>query len=126
MVARNVGFNRSETATGSHLRDLVHFLRRRLKLTGTNKIPKRPRDIRKIWRQCWYSINELAAHGTLALVIIGMVYTLQLVNRMVEPPSGMMLLDGPPPLHVPFDWALKICDLGAVSRFMWAGFKLFR
>jgi hypothetical protein len=83
-------------------------------------------EVKNIWVRTYVAFNEILAHGTIAMLIIGTIFLVQKFNHIVDPPYGMMLLDGPPPFRVPFDWAFTIGDLGILSRFAWSGFHILR
>jgi hypothetical protein len=101
-------------------------------LAGSSKLghvavpPQAPNtdSVSEIWQKNWIALNQLLAHGTLAVAIMLMIFGLRFLNHAFAPPLGMMLLD-PPPFRVPFDWALTMAHLGVISRFVWTGFKLF-
>ena len=85
----------------------------------------RSSDLRNLWTRNWYQLNEIAAHATLLLAITAVIFVVHRANHIMQPPDGMMLLDGPPPFRIPFDWALTVSELGILSRFAWSSFKVF-
>ncbi len=93
-------------------------------LSAPNKRPAAT-HIGELWQRVWFALNELAGHAVLVFAIVLLMWGLEEINHAVKA-GGLMILNGPWPYRIPLDWYFSLVDAGAMSRLVYAGFKIFR